>query len=72
MYDITITISTNKDPGNIVQEIAALVEAATGEQCRVTLLNKRSENQYLAEQRKNIVNKLESKGNYAKSNTSIS
>jgi len=72
MYDITITVSTAKDPATVAQQIAAIVESATGEQCRVSVLNKRNENEYLMEQKQSIVKELESKGQYANTNRRIS
>ena len=39
MYNITITIKGGQNVEAVAQEIAQLIEQATGEQCRVSIVN---------------------------------
>ena len=39
MYNITITIKSGKDVEAAAQEIALIIEQATGEQCRVSVVD---------------------------------
>lgn len=58
MWNISIRVSSDQDVRRIVNEIAAVVEQATGERCRVSLVDRRRKQQRLSNMRNNVVQKL--------------
>ena len=63
MYNISIQLSTEQDIGPIVQYIASLVEQATGQKCRISVVDNKKQNDQMKAITENITRKLENKEN---------
>ena len=61
MYDITIQVQSEQDLRPIMDQIAALIERATGQQCRVSIHNFGPQRKMLAGKTQAIVEKLNKK-----------
>ena len=62
MYNIKISTKSSEDIQMIAQQIAQVVENATGQQCRVSVINNRVENQYQEKKMEKIMNSLRERG----------
>lgn len=63
MYDITIQVQSDKDLGPIMEQIAALIERATGQQCRISIHNFGPQRKMLTNRTQEIIEKLDNKNN---------
>jgi hypothetical protein len=58
MYNITITVSSDQDISSVAEQIAHIIERATGQRCRVSVVNRKPAKDYLYKLRTEAIEKL--------------